>query len=99
MQDPNTGGERPPSSDEQLHQGNTLPVQGETQEGVPRMPHERDESVDSQAAGEPSGQGLGRAGHDDLERGVVDTDKGPALDQAYDKVRQGTPDPVKKFRP
>jgi hypothetical protein len=74
-------------------QGNTMPQRS------PRMPHERDESADGQAAGEPSGQRVGRAGHDALEQGQVDTDKGPALDATYDKVREGTQDPVKKFRP
>src|SRR5687767_9663887 len=79
--------------------GNTVPVQGETQERAPRMPHERDESADSQGASEPSGQRMGRIAHDDIERGVVDTDKGPVLDQAYDKVREGADDPTKKFSP
>ena len=79
--------------------GNTVPVQGETQERAPRMPHERDESADSQAASEPSGQRIGRVAHEDIERGVVDTDKGPVLDQTYDKVREGADDPVKKFSP
>ena len=79
--------------------GETIPAQGETQQRAPQMPHERDESADSQAPVEPSNQRIGQAAHDDLERGLVDTDKGPALDQAYDKVREGTADPVKKFRP
>jgi hypothetical protein len=80
-------------------QGKTLPAQGETQESVPRAPHERDESSDSQAAGEPSGKRVGEAAHGDVERGLVDTDKGPALDRAYDQVREGASDPVKKLRP
>lgn len=80
-------------------QGNTLPGQGPTQERVPRMPHERDESADSQKAGEPTAKRMGKIAHNDLERGLVDTDKGPAMDKAYDKVREGTPDPDKKFRP
>jgi hypothetical protein len=79
--------------------GNTVPVQGETQERVPRMPHERDESADSQGTSEPSSQRIGRIAHDDIERGVVDTDKGPVLDQTYDKVREGADDPDKKFSP
>ena len=62
------------------------------------MPHERDESADSPAAREPSAQRMGQAGHSDLEQGLVDTDTGPALDRAYDKVREGTRDPVKKSR-
>jgi hypothetical protein len=80
-------------------QGNTVPAQGETQQGSPRMPHERDESADSQAAAEPSGQGMGQAAHDAVEQGQVDTSKGEALDATYDKVREGTPDGEKKFRP
>ena len=81
-------------------QGQTIPAQGDTQtqERVPRMPHERDESADSQSASEPSGQRVGQAAHDDIERGVVDTDKGPVLDQVYEKVREGA-DPIRKFSP
>jgi hypothetical protein len=63
------------------------------------MPHERDESADSQAAGEPSARGVGQAAHDAVEQGQVDTSKGEALDATYDKLREGAPDPVKKFRP
>jgi hypothetical protein len=33
-----------------------------------------------------------------VERGLVDTDKGPALEEAYDKVRAGTPEAHKKLR-
>jgi hypothetical protein len=79
-------------------QGNTLPAQGPAQERAPRMPHERDESADNQAADEPSAKRMGTIGHDDLERGLVDTDKGPVLDETYEKVREGTPNPDKKFR-
>ena len=57
------------------------------------------QSADSQASGEPSGRTLGQAAYEDIERGVVDTDKGPVLDQTYDKVREGADDPVKKFSP
>ena len=63
------------------------------------MPHERDESADSQGAAEPSAQRVGHAAHDAVERGQVDTTKGEALDATYDRVREGTPDPEKKFRP
>jgi hypothetical protein len=80
-------------------QGDTVPVRGGTQERVPRMPHERDESADSQSSSEPSGRAMGKAAHEDVERGVVDTDKGPVLDQTYDKVREGADDSVKKFSP
>jgi hypothetical protein len=79
--------------------GNTLPMQGETQESVPRMPHERDESADSQEASETSRDPRGKIAHDDLAKGLVDTDKGPALDKTYDKVREGADSPKKKFSP
>jgi hypothetical protein len=80
-------------------QSATEPVQGATQERVPRMPHERDESADSQAPREPSQPRVAQAAREDVERGVVDTDKGPVLDQTYDKLREGAADPVKKFSP
>ncbi len=77
----------PPDAGGDARHGDTVPAQGEKQGRVPRMPHERDESADSQAAQEPSGQRVGRQGEADVERGLVDTDKRPALDEAYDKVR------------
>jgi len=81
-------------------QGNTLPAQGEVQQRAPRAPHERDESADRQAGGaEASARRMAQRGGDDLERGLVDTDKGPALHETYDKLRKGTPDPDKKRRP
>ena len=78
-------------------QGNTLPAQDQTNEPVPRTPNERDESADSQGAQEASGQRVGRQAQQDLERGLVDTGKWQALDAAYDHVRDGADDPVKKF--
>lgn len=80
-------------------QGQTLPVQGERQERSLRQPHERDESADSQSAGEPSAQAVGKIAHDDLAEGLVDTDKGPVLDATYDKVREGASQPRKRFLP
>ena len=93
MQNQLTSRKRPAT---RAKQGNTVPAQRETQQEVPRMPHERDESADSQAAQEPSGQRVGRQAQEDVERGLVDTDKGPVLDQAYEKMREGTGDPVRK---
>lgn len=53
----------------------------------PRLPHERDESSDSQTAapGEGSGQ-AGRQAYEDLQRGMVDTDRGPLLDRLYRRL-------------
>ena len=83
-------------------QGNTIPELGsatDKQDKAPRQPHERDESADSQARQEPSNKRIGEIAHADLAEGQVDTDKGPVLDATYDKVREGTPQPDKKFRP
>ena len=79
--------------------GKTVPAQGEKQEKVPRTPNERDESSDSQGTDEPSAARVGQQAKEDVERGLVDTDKGPVLDQVYDKVREGADDPIKKYGP
>ena len=79
--------------------GNTVPAQGESQHRVPRTPNERDESADSQAAQEQSGERVGKQASDDIERGLVDTDKGPVLDETYEKVRDGAADPLRKYGP
>ncbi|MBK0391570.1 hypothetical protein [Ramlibacter algicola] len=79
--------------------GDTQMAQGETQHGVPRMPHERDSSADSQASAEPSQDRIGRAAKKDADRGVADTTKGAELDATYDKLREDLPDGQKKFRP
>jgi hypothetical protein len=83
----------------QDRRGKTLPGQGPTQERVPRMPHERDESADSQGADEPSGKRMGDIAHDDIERGLVDTDKGPVLQETYEKLRDDEPESDRKLSP
>ena len=77
-------------------QGTPPPAQGNVQQRAPGAPHERDESADGQVASEPSGQ---RVAREDVERGVVDTDKGPVLDQTYEKLREGPADPEGKLSP
>jgi hypothetical protein len=77
-------------------QGQTLPQQGETIDRVPRSPHERDESADSQAAGEPSAQRVGAAAHEDLAQGRRDTSKGEAMDAAYKKQQEQPASPPDK---
>lgn len=69
--------------------GNTVMSQGETQSPKARMPHERDESADSQAAANPSARRMGEIAHDDVEEGQPDTDKGPVLDAAYERQKGG----------
>jgi hypothetical protein len=90
-----TSRKRPESA---ARQGNTIPAQGETQDKVPRTPNEHDESADSQAAQQAS-ERIGKQAQEDVERGLVDTDKGPVLDQVYDKVRGGADDPIRKYAP
>jgi len=79
--------------------GHTLPVQGDPQDRVPRTPHERDESADSQGASDPSARSVGEAAREDIERGLVDTGKGPVLDEVDDRLREGADDPLKKLSP
>ena len=81
--------------------GNTKAMTGVPQQHAPATPDERDESAHSQAPGEPSGQRMAQAAGEDVERGVVDTDKGPVLDQTYEKIREGAADvdPEKKLSP
>src|SRR5829696_3319722 len=85
-----------PNSRDKPTEGETTPVQGETQKPSSRQPHERDESASSQQAGEPSMQRIGEIAHADMAQGQVDTDRGPVLDAAYDKVREGASQPVKQ---
>lgn len=95
---PPTGPQVPPG---QAPQGKTAMAQGETQRPVPRMPHERDESSDSQVRAEPSAERVGRLAQKDVERGVADTTKGAELDATYDRLRKDLPpgEREKKFNP
>ena len=94
--DTNVGGDKP---DPDPRAGNTTMAQGEDQRLVPRMPHERDESADSQAKAEPSNQRMAEKAQADMERGVPDTTKGAELVATYDKLREDMPDGEKKYRP
>lgn len=67
--------------------GETSPAQGETQQPAPRLPHERDESSDEQAARHPSMERVGRQAHADLERGVADTSRSVETDATYHRLR------------
>ncbi len=78
-------------------EGNTVTAQGETQSPKARLPHERDESSDSQAADNPSARRMGELAHDALEQGQQDTSKADELDATYRRVRQESkPAPVDK---
>jgi hypothetical protein len=96
MQNRLTSRKRPEAAAAPGSKGKTVTAQGERQQRTPRTPNEHDESADSQAAQEPSGQRIGRQAREDVERGLVDTDKGPALEQAYERLREGADNPVRK---
>lgn len=78
----------------QPRQGRTKPVQSHGP--VPRMPHERDESSDSQITQEP--RPLMRKAHDDLEAGRVDTDRGTPMNEAYQHQKEAAV-PERNTRP
>jgi hypothetical protein len=52
---------------------------------APKLPHERDESTDAMAS---APRKRIKQAHDDLERGLVDTDRGPVIDATYRKLKQ-----------
>jgi hypothetical protein len=58
-------------------------------DSAPRLPHEHDESSDSQQNQDGAASDIGKRAHDDVERGVVDTSKGEETDRVYnDKVKR-----------
>lgn len=53
-----------------------------------KLPHERDQSSDSQQNQDGSAPEVGKQAFNDVERGAVDTDRGPVTDRVYkDKVK------------
>ncbi len=63
------------------------------------MPHERDESADSQQADQAGATPKAQAAHDDAQSERLDTDKGPVMDRTYDRLREDADEPKKKFNP
>jgi hypothetical protein len=58
-------------------------------ESAPRLPHEHDQSSDSQQSQDGTAPRVGKQAFDDVERGLVDTDRGPVTDRVYnDKVKR-----------
>ena len=49
----------------------------------PQLPHERDESTEKDATPRPRIE----QAHRDLKRGLVDTDRKPPMDEAYEKQK------------
>jgi hypothetical protein len=58
----------------------------------PRLPHERDAAADSQTPVPGPVSDIGAQAHEDLERGLQDTDRGPVTDEVYrESVKRATP--------
>ncbi len=53
---------------------------------VPRLPHERDESSDSQIS--EAVQPVIQQAHDDVMAGRMDTDRGVPMDNAYQRQKE-----------
>jgi hypothetical protein len=51
----------------------------------PRLPHERDAAADSQTPVPGPVDDIGAQAHEDLERGLQDTDRAPVTDEVYRK--------------
>ena len=64
--------------------GRTQPVINS--EPAPRLPHEHDESSDSQTNG--GVRPVMQQAHDDLESGKVDTDRGVPMHEAYQRQKK-----------
>lgn len=58
---------------------------GSAREESPKLPHERDQSVDM-THGQPDAQV--EQAYRDVQRGLQDTDRGPPADKAYQKQKQ-----------
>lgn len=67
---------------------NTTQPPNSTAPAVPKLPHERDESV-GMTGGVPS-KAVQQA-YRDVKRGLQDTSRGTAANIAYEKLKQGTP--------
>jgi hypothetical protein len=65
--------------------GDTHPTRENRSE--PRLPHEHDESADSQERS-PDHERVGRQAHADVERGLVDTDRGPVIERVNDVLNE-----------
>lgn len=71
--------------------GRTEQVRGDDVE--PRLPHERDESADSQngdepGSREPSAERIGEQAFEDLRAGRQDTGRLPVTDQVYEELKK-----------
>jgi hypothetical protein len=88
-------GETTPSrGDGPLPEGQLVPEK----ERSPRLPHEHDESRHSQSSASPKHGPVGRQAYKDATGPQVDTDKGPVMDDVYNRsvAPEGRSDPPRK---
>jgi len=53
----------------------------------PALPHERDESASHQDSNSPDQQAIGEKAHADATGSTQDTDRGPVLEDLYERYR------------
>jgi hypothetical protein len=69
-------------------------------EPAPRLPHAHDQSSDSQENQDGGAPSMGRRAPDDVERGMVDTDRAPVAERVCnDKVKPRSGSPVARASP
>ena len=54
---------------------------------APKMPHEQDESADSQQACNVSTEQIGKQAFEDIDSGQVDTDRGSVTQRVYEGLK------------
>jgi hypothetical protein len=65
----------------------------------PRLPHELDESADSQEKAAPDTQAIGRKAYEDVKAGRVDTDRGPVIEELGRRLPSNeAPPPARRRR-
>ena len=83
---------RPPESASQHDTSDDERVPTSERVSRPRLPHERDAAADSQTPVPGPVNDVGAQAHEDLERGLQDTDRGPVIDEVYrERVKPATP--------
>lgn len=82
-------GSRSADSSGSTREGRTTTTQSHGE--VPRLPHERDESADSQPDADLSAENraTGRQAHEDTRRGLRDTTRGEQADETYRRLTGG----------
>lgn len=76
---------RRPPGDDPPETGRPIPPARGDGADEPALPHDRDESADPDNAGQAPVDPVIRQAHSDVHRGLVDTDRGPPMNDTYTK--------------